>query len=124
MILRILHCITGLTIEQLKFFPHLMVHYTGFLNIFFYFFHFLHHNRYSTKKLVIDSNIDGKQKWPKAYIFARNTFGRPNTERISKVTFQDGNADIYWDYDPRNGEESDELVPIISYREPSEDEED
>ena len=80
-------------------------------------------SRFGGFELVIDSNIDGKQKWTKAYIFARNTFGGPNTERISEVTFQDGNADIYWDYDPRNGGESGELVPIISYREPSEDEE-
>ena len=79
-------------------------------------------SRYGGFQLVMDSNIDGKQKWTKAYIFARNTFGKPNAERISEVTFQDGNAHIYWYYDPRNGEESDEFVPIISYWNLSEEE--
>ena len=79
-------------------------------------------SRFGGFELVIDSNIDGKQKWTKAYIFACNTFGRPNTDRIWEVTFQDGNVHIHWYYDPRNGEESDEFVPIISYRNLSEEE--
>ena len=79
-------------------------------------------SRFGGFELVMDSNIDGKQKWTKAYIFACNTFGRPNTDTIWEVTFQDGNVHIHWYYDPRNGEESDEFVPIISYRNLSEEE--
>lgn len=75
-------------------------------------------------RMILDNDTDEKQKWTKTLIFALNTFGRPDTESINEVTFQGGEVEMSWDDDPRDGEESEEMVPIINYWGPLEDYED
>ena len=72
-------------------------------------------------RMILDfDNNDDKQKWTKSLVFALNSFGRPYTQSVSEVTFLGGEVEMSRDYDFRE-EESEEMVPIINYWGPSEE---